>query len=207
MPAGDPLSETFARNSRRYCTQTDRVAQRRALTSRSALAETNRSRPLPETSAVSRTIGGVSTWLVAIVGGLIGSVFTALVGLGARLLAARHEIEAADRFVRDRDEDLASWVSDRNLALQRELASATEQMNKRNLLDSGERRGRGQRGREHDSEHDDGDDGRMLQQHATAGEIVDPPNRFARRRRRCAPLNYRRTWKIVRLASGFAPGG
>ncbi len=76
----------------------------------------------------------VSTWLVALAAGAIGSVLTALIGLTARLLAARREIEGTDRFVSDRDEDLASWVSDRSLALERELAATTEEMNKENLF-------------------------------------------------------------------------
>jgi hypothetical protein len=79
----------------------------------------------------------MSTWLVALAAGAIGSVLTAVIGLGARLLAARREIEATDRFVADRDEDLASWVSDRSLALERELTAKTEEMNKENLFYSG----------------------------------------------------------------------
>jgi hypothetical protein len=52
-------------------------------------------------------------------------------------VAARREIDATDRFVADRDEDLASWVADRSLALERELAAKTEQLNKENLFYSG----------------------------------------------------------------------
>lgn len=79
----------------------------------------------------------MSTWLVALAGGAVGSLLTFALTLGGRVLAARREIDATDRFVRDRDEDLASWVSDRSLALERELAETTEDMNKENLFYSG----------------------------------------------------------------------
>jgi hypothetical protein len=79
----------------------------------------------------------VSTWLIALAGGAVGSALTAALAFGARLLAARREIEATDRFVADRDEDLASWVADRSLALERELAAKTEALNKENLFYSG----------------------------------------------------------------------
>jgi hypothetical protein len=79
----------------------------------------------------------VSTWLVALAGGAIGSVLTAILAVGARLFAAQREIDATDRFVRDRDEDLASWVADRSLALERELAEKSEELNKDNLFYSG----------------------------------------------------------------------
>jgi len=76
----------------------------------------------------------VSTWLVALTGGAVGSVLTAALAFGGRLLAAWREIEATDRFVADRDEDLASWVADRSLAPERELAAKTEELNKENLF-------------------------------------------------------------------------
>ena len=41
-----------------------------------------------------------------------------------------------DQFVDERDEDLSSWVADRSLALRRELAAKTEELNKRNLFRS-----------------------------------------------------------------------
>jgi hypothetical protein len=78
----------------------------------------------------------VQTWLVAIVGGVVGSVVTAALALGAQFVRARDEIASHDRFVADRDEDLASWVSDRSLALRRELAAKTEELNKENLYGS-----------------------------------------------------------------------
>jgi hypothetical protein len=61
------------------------------------------------------------------VGGAIGSLVTAILAVGARLLAAGSEIDGTDRFVQDRDEDLASWVADRSLALERDLAERTEE--------------------------------------------------------------------------------
>ena len=79
----------------------------------------------------------VSTWLVALAGGAIGSLVTAILAVGARLLAAGSEIDGTDRFVQDRDEDLASWVADRSLALERDLAERTEELNKENLFYSG----------------------------------------------------------------------
>jgi hypothetical protein len=79
----------------------------------------------------------VSTWLVALAGGAVGSLVTAALAFGGRLLAARREIDATDRFVADRDEDLASWVADRSLALERELAAKTEELNRENLFYSG----------------------------------------------------------------------
>lgn len=79
----------------------------------------------------------MSTWLVALAGGAVGSLLTAALAVSGRLLAARREIDATDRFVADRDEDLASWVADRSLALERELAEKTEELNKENLFYSG----------------------------------------------------------------------
>jgi hypothetical protein len=79
----------------------------------------------------------MSTWLIALAAGAIGSVLTALLGLSGRLLHARREIKANDRFVAERDEDLSSWVADRSLALERELAEKTEELNKENLFHSG----------------------------------------------------------------------
>ncbi len=76
----------------------------------------------------------MATWLVAIVGGTLGSVATALVAWGARFFRARGEVEAHDRFVSERDGDLASWVSDRSLALWRELNAKSTEMAKISIL-------------------------------------------------------------------------
>jgi hypothetical protein len=77
------------------------------------------------------------TWLVAILGGAVGSVVTASIAWSGRFFRAHGEVEAHDRFVAERDEDLASWVSDRSLSLWRELNAMTEEMNKKNLFYSG----------------------------------------------------------------------
>ncbi len=79
----------------------------------------------------------MSTWFVALLGGISGSVVTAALAFGGRLLGARRRIEAHDRFVQDRDDDLASWVADRTLALERDIAQATEEFNARSLFHSG----------------------------------------------------------------------
>jgi hypothetical protein len=79
----------------------------------------------------------VSSWLIALAGGAVGSILTAALAFGARLLVARREIDATDRFVADRDDDRTSWVADRSLALERELAAKTEELNKENLFYSG----------------------------------------------------------------------
>jgi hypothetical protein len=78
----------------------------------------------------------MQTWLVAIVGGAIGSVVTALIAFSAPLVRARGEVASHDRFVVARDEDLTSWVSDRSIALGRELKAKTEELNKENLFGS-----------------------------------------------------------------------
>ena len=41
----------------------------------------------------------MQTWLVAIVGGAIGSVVTVLIAFSAALVRARGEVESLDRFV------------------------------------------------------------------------------------------------------------
>jgi hypothetical protein len=87
-------------------------------------------------SGLARRLRPMQTWLVAIVGGAIGSIVTAVLTVGARLLRARGEVTAHDRFVASRDEDLSSWVSDRSLALRRELKAKTEELNRRNLFHS-----------------------------------------------------------------------
>ena len=75
-------------------------------------------------------------WLVAIVGGAIGSVVTVLIAFSAALVRARGEVASHDRFVVARDVDLTSWVSDRSIALGRELNAKREKLNKENLFGS-----------------------------------------------------------------------
>jgi len=81
---------------------------------------------------------------IALAGGAVGSVVTWLIAYGARFWAARTEIDAHDRSARQRDEDLESWVADRNRVLEREIERITEwasgkdkEGNPRNLLWSG----------------------------------------------------------------------
>lgn len=67
----------------------------------------------------------------------MGSVATALIAWSSQLASARKEVKSHDLFVAERDEDLASWVSDRSLALWRECQSMTNEMNKKGLFYSG----------------------------------------------------------------------
>lgn len=76
----------------------------------------------------------MTTWLVAILGGAVGSLTTAVIAFGARFWNARGEINSHDRFVGERDEDLSSWVSDRTVELRRAIHATTEEMNKENLF-------------------------------------------------------------------------
>jgi hypothetical protein len=90
------------------------------------------------TVGASDSTNGLATLAVALIGGAIGSVLTALFGLGARMLGARREVAAHDRFVSERDEDLASWVSDRSLALTREIETQVKALAARGAFTSGE---------------------------------------------------------------------
>jgi len=47
----------------------------------------------------------MSTWLVALTSGVVGSLLTAALAVIARLRAAGREIDAPDRFVSDRDQE------------------------------------------------------------------------------------------------------
>ena len=77
------------------------------------------------------------TLWIALAGGAVGSIVTALIAYGARFWSARAGIEEHDRAARDRDEDLESWVSDRSIVLRRELKEISETYNKQNLFHSG----------------------------------------------------------------------
>src|SRR5437868_6325751 len=79
----------------------------------------------------------MTTWLVAILGGAVGSLATALIAFGTRFWNAHGEVASHDRFVRERDEDLSSWVSDRTVELRRDIHAKTEEMNTENLFYSG----------------------------------------------------------------------
>jgi len=79
----------------------------------------------------------MQTLLVAIVGGIVGTVLAALIAVAARFLRAQGDVVTHDRLVAERDEDLASWVSDRTLALRRDISATTEELNKENLFYGG----------------------------------------------------------------------
>jgi hypothetical protein len=81
---------------------------------------------------------GWDTLWIALAGGAIGSVLTALVAYGAKFWAARSEIANHDQAARSRDEDLASWVSDRSVVLRRQLREISELHNADNLYWSSE---------------------------------------------------------------------
>jgi hypothetical protein len=69
------------------------------------------------------------TWLIAIVGGVVGSIFTAAVAFVVAAWNAREQVTTHDLVVAERDEDLQSWVADRSVALAREIAATTEELN------------------------------------------------------------------------------
>lgn len=79
----------------------------------------------------------METLLVALGGGAVGTVLAVLLAFGGRLLAVPRELMANDRAVRDRDEDLETWVADEHVRLERELHELSEALNKENLYWSG----------------------------------------------------------------------
>jgi hypothetical protein len=67
-------------------------------------------------------VTSVSNWetlWIALAGGAVGSILTALIAYGAKFWAARSEIAAHDRAARERDQDLESWMADRSRVLRR----------------------------------------------------------------------------------------
>jgi hypothetical protein len=80
----------------------------------------------------------VTTWLVALVGGAVGSVVTWLIAYAGRVSAVKREVAANDRALRVLDDHLETWVGDDTVRLQRQLHEISEELNKRNLLWSGE---------------------------------------------------------------------
>jgi hypothetical protein len=78
----------------------------------------------------------VETLLVAIVGGIVGTVLAAVIALAGRFIRSRAEVVSHDRLVHEHDQDLASWVSDRDRSLRREMVETTGAMNSRNLYSS-----------------------------------------------------------------------
>jgi hypothetical protein len=79
----------------------------------------------------------MTTWLVAIVGGAVGTILGWLLGWGGRVAAVGREVKANDRALRVEDDHLETWVADDTLRLRRELRNITETLNTSNLLYSG----------------------------------------------------------------------
>jgi hypothetical protein len=80
----------------------------------------------------------MSTWLVALAGGAIGSIMTWVIAYAGRVAAVRREVDANDRALRVIDDHLETWVADDTVRLRRELHDITEEVNKHGLLWSGE---------------------------------------------------------------------
>jgi hypothetical protein len=74
----------------------------------------------------------------AVVGGIIGAASAGVIALMVRAVAIPSEARAHDRFVGDRDEDLARWISDEHVRLAREIRTIGSNLNARNLFYSGE---------------------------------------------------------------------
>jgi hypothetical protein len=77
--------------------------------------------------------------LEAIAGGAIGAVITLAVGLAVWLWRARGDVTSHDRLIADRDDDLATWVADEQVWLDRALRRIDDLLAARGILDSGER--------------------------------------------------------------------
>jgi hypothetical protein len=82
-------------------------------------------------------VGVASDFWIALTGGAIGSLLTAVIGFGVRASAIPGEVEENDWSARERNDDLESWVSDRTRRLRAELATITDELNARNLFYSG----------------------------------------------------------------------
>jgi hypothetical protein len=80
----------------------------------------------------------MTTWLVALVGGGVGSVVAWLIAYAGRIASVKREIAADDRALRVLDDHLETWVADDTVRLRWELRAISEALNKRNLLWSGE---------------------------------------------------------------------
>jgi hypothetical protein len=80
----------------------------------------------------------VTTWLVALAGGAVGTILTSLIAYAGRVGAVGREVAANNRALRVLDDHLETWVADDTMRLQRQLNAISEELNKRNLLWSGE---------------------------------------------------------------------
>ena len=76
-------------------------------------------------------------FFIAIAGGLVGTIATALIAWGAAFRRTRGEIVTHDRLTAAHDEDLSTWISDDDLQLRRLLREKTAELNSRNLFWSG----------------------------------------------------------------------
>jgi len=77
--------------------------------------------------------------MTALAGGAIGALLTALVAVFVWLFRVPGDVDEHDRLTCDRDEDLATWVADEKLWLDRERERIINELNARGLLHSGER--------------------------------------------------------------------
>jgi hypothetical protein len=79
----------------------------------------------------------VGDLLIALAGGTVGAVVTALIGLWRRFRTIPGEVDKHDRLIKERDEDLAQWVADDHLRLRRELQGITTRLASQGHLYSG----------------------------------------------------------------------
>jgi hypothetical protein len=79
----------------------------------------------------------MTTWVVAVVGGAVGTVLAALIAYAARVAAVGREVAANDLALRILDDHLETWVEDDTVRLRRELQAISETLNKENLFWSG----------------------------------------------------------------------
>lgn len=70
----------------------------------------------------------MDAFLIALSGGSVGAVLTWLLGQGAQVRAVPRDVEEHNRLACERDEDLAQWVADDHLRLERELRGITNRM-------------------------------------------------------------------------------
>src|SRR4051812_39599167 len=75
--------------------------------------------------------------LDAFIGAIVGSLATAFLAFGAWFWAARGEVARHDVLMNHANEDIETWIADRDLALARELSALANELNKRTALDSG----------------------------------------------------------------------
>lgn len=77
--------------------------------------------------------------LTALAGGAVGALLTGVIGAFVWTWGVPADVEEHDRLIAERDEDLATWLADERLRLNRERGKIIEELNKQNLLYSSER--------------------------------------------------------------------